>query len=69
MISTYMTKQGDMWDQISYNLCDSAAGVIPLMQANPEYTDTYIFPAGIELIVPEFDAVVTPEIVPPWAEE
>lgn len=68
-MTTYTTKQGDMWDLISYNLFESTGAVIPLMQANPEHSATFIFPAGVELNVPDFDEIQTPEVVPPWMEE
>ncbi len=68
-MTTYTTKQGDMWDLISYNLFESTNAIIPLMQANPEHSETFIFPAGVELNVPDFDEILEPEVVPPWMEE
>ena len=65
-MTTYTTKQGDMWDQISYDICDSSAAIIPLMQANPQYSSFYIFPAGIELQVPDIDVILEPDVMPPW---
>jgi phage tail protein X len=68
-MTTYTTKQGDMWDQISYDICDSPAAIIPLMQANPQYSDINIFPAGIELTIPDVDTIQDPDYLPPWMED
>ena len=65
-MNTYTTKQGDMWDLISYRLTGSNDQVIPLMQANRQYTETYIFPAGVTLIVPELNSLVDNTVLPPW---
>lgn len=65
-MSTYTTKQGDMWDMISYRLTGSNDQIIPLMQANPEYTETFIFPAGVVLNVPELNSIVDYSVLPPW---
>lgn len=67
-MSTYTTKQGDMWDLISYLLTGTHDQIIPLMQANREYQQTYIFPAGIVLQVPDFDSIDDLEAIPPWKQ-
>ena len=66
MKKTYTTRQGDMWDIISYRLTGSNDQVIPLMQANPEYTETYIFPAGVVLNVPDLNNIMSTYTLPPW---
>ena len=65
-MSTYTTKQGDMWDLISYRLTGSNDQIIPLMQANPQYTETFIFPAGVVLVVPVLNNLVDYNVLPPW---
>ncbi len=65
-MSTYTTKQGDMWDLISYRLTGSNDQIVPLMQANPQYTETFIFPAGVVLVVPELNNLVDYNVLPPW---
>lgn len=65
-MSTYITKQGDMWDLISYRLTGSNDQIIPLMQANPQYTETFIFPAGVTLVVPDLNSLVDNNVLPPW---
>jgi hypothetical protein len=39
------------------------------MLANPQYAGVYIFEAGIELTVPDFDSIVDYEDLPPWVKE
>ena len=65
-MNTYVTRQGDMWDLISYRLTGSNDQVIPLMKANRQYTETYIFPAGVTLVVPELNNLVDYDVLPPW---
>lgn len=64
-MTTYTTKQGDMWDLISYRLCGSNDQIVSLMQANPEHIKTYIFPAGVVLNVPELNSEES-YVLPPW---
>lgn len=66
-MSKYMTKQGDMWDQIAYNELGSTSHTDALMNANQQYKDIYIFPSGIELILPDIDIEKkVSESLPPW---
>lgn len=62
---TYTTIAGDMWDQISFDQLGSEAYRNAIMELNPEHAGKYVFPAGIELRLPE----AQPEIdagLPPW---
>ncbi len=67
-MNVYTTVSGDMWDSISYKLWGTYAYTGNLMSANPQYlADNFIFPAGIELVVPEIttaDSML--ENLPPW---
>lgn len=65
MRKTYTTTQGDMWDLIAKRLYDDEAALNVLLEANPAYIDTVVFPAGVVLVVPEYTAPVT-SILPPW---
>ena len=38
-----------------------------LIKANIEYKDTYIFPAGVVLTLPEIELTVS-ESLPPWKQ-
>ena len=62
----YTTMQGDAWDAIAYRLWGEERLFMELVRANPEHLDTVIFPAGVELVVPERPAVATPLELPPW---
>lgn len=65
MLNTYTTTQGDMWDNISYKVYGSEAGMNTLLDANKQYADIVVFPANIMLKVPEYTAPETSNL-PPW---
>ncbi|NLM85526.1 MAG: phage tail protein [Clostridiales bacterium] len=69
MPDSYVTVQGDKWDLIAHQQLGDTRHMNKLMAANPQYLDYYIFPAGIELQLPEID----PEqaglsSLPPWRQ-
>ena len=64
----YRTVQGDTWDMIALRLWPSQGGeknITSLIEANEQYADYVVFPAGIVLNVPELDAW-TQNSIPPW---
>ena len=65
-MSTYTTRSGDLWDLIAYRLTGSTEQVAVIMQANPEYSETFVFPAGVELRIPELNSVMDYSQLPPW---
>ena len=65
MLKTYTTVQGDMWDSIAYKCYGDVAGINALMDANEDYIDTVVFPAGVTLTVPDYTKPVT-STLPPW---
>ena len=65
MPKTYTTKQGDMWDSIAHSLYGSEAGMNALLEANNEYRNLIVFPAGVVLQVPEYQQPQTSNL-PPW---
>ena len=65
MLKSYTTVQGDMWDSIAYKCYGDAAGINALMDANEDYIDTVVFPAGVTLTVPDYTKPVT-STLPPW---
>lgn len=65
MPSIYTTLSGDVWDNIAYKQLGGERYTSLLMEANPEYLDMAIFPAGVELVLPEVTSP-TPETLPPW---
>lgn len=65
-MTTYTTKQGDMWDSIAHTQCGNAKAMTALILANQQYADIYILPAGIVLNIPEIDQKPVNTQVPPW---
>lgn len=62
---TYTTKLGDKWDLIAYREMGSENYASQLIQANQDYVDCYLFPAGVVLTIP--DVQVSPSsTLPPW---
>ena len=64
MRRTYTTIQGDMWDLIAKRLYNDEASLNILLEANQQYADIVVFPAGIVLEVPEYTAPVTSMLLP-----
>ena len=52
---TYLTKQGDQWDQIAFQQLGSEHLVDQLIATNPEHRMTVVFGAGVRLILPEIE--------------
>lgn len=65
MNKQYITVQGDMWDGIAYTQLGDARHMSTLLNANKEYLDYYIFPAGITLVLPDIEPDI-PATLPPW---
>ncbi len=70
-MSTYTTKQGDMWDTIALSQYDSLDAMSALMYANTQYIGTYIFPSGVVLNIPEIDEdnKILSSDLPPWVQD
>ncbi len=65
MSKTYTTVQGDMWDMIAKKVYDDEAGMNALLEANGDYAEMAVFPAGAKLTVPDWEAPKTTTL-PPW---
>ena len=65
MSNTYTTISGDRWDGIAYKAIGSESYMNKLIEANKQYRDVYIFPAGVVLTLPDVEAEVSAEL-PPW---
>lgn len=64
---TYTTVQGDLWDTIAYRQLGSTGHTDKLMNANLQYLDVYVFPAGVVLNLPEITENSTGSTnLPPW---
>lgn len=53
MSGVYTTVQGDTWDRIAYDQLDDHLLMDQLLQANLPLIDTAIFPAGVEITIPD----------------
>ena len=69
MSETYTTRQGDTWDLIAFRLTESAEQTVALMQANPKYSNIFVFSAGVVLDVPDFETIVDVDTLPPWRRD
>ena len=64
-MTTYTTKQGDMWDGIAYTQMGSSDHTGKLLQQNLRYSSYYTFPAGIVLQIPDVEEEEA-DSLPPW---
>lgn len=58
-----------MWDELALAAYDEERLSHILIEANPDYSGTLIFDAGVHLKIPVLDAVEQPETLPPWRRE
>ena len=66
-METYITKQGDTWDQLAYQFWGSEYLLTDLIEANQKYREYIIFPEGIELTVPPDIEIDTDSVdIPDW---
>ncbi|WP_314163393.1 tail protein X [Lachnoanaerobaculum gingivalis] len=68
-MKTYTTVQGQTWDQIAYELYGNEYMCDKIMDLNRDKLDYFVFPAGIELTVPDKTDVVSetvPSDYPAW---
>lgn len=63
---TYTTLMGDTFDTIAYRLCGDEHQCRQIMEANPDYMDVVIFPAGLELAIPALARKTAKVDLPPW---
>lgn len=67
MLNTYTTISGDTWDTVAYKVLGNEMYMDILIKANLEHKDTFIFPAGVTLTLPEIELEVS-ESLPPWKQ-
>ena len=69
MPKAYITQQGDKWDLIAWQQLGETRHMNKLMAANTPYLDYFIFPAGIELTIPDIDTEQAAlSSLPPWRQ-
>ena len=64
-MATYTTKSGDMWDSIAYKQLGSMSYADRLINANLQHKDTYLFPSGVVLTLPEIEKPIN-SLLLPW---
>lgn len=69
MAKIYTTIDGDTFDALALEFYDDDKLASTIIQANPDYCDTLIFSAGVELTIPEEIEVAMPETLPPWRRD
>lgn len=62
---TYTTIQGDTWDVIALKTLGNEMYMSQLVEANIDYADIVVFPAGYVINIPEIQATNS-ELLPPW---
>lgn len=63
-----MTRSGDTWDSIAYRTWGRGADqafMSDLIDANPQHVEVAVFPANIEITVPDVEDK-TAVTLPPW---
>jgi len=65
----YTTIQGQTWDQIAYEIYGNEYMCDKIMDLNRDKLDTFIFPAGVKLLLPDDENAVNrsvPSDYPAW---
>jgi len=63
---TYTTISGDEWDMICFKHYGNEHLMHEVMNANPEHMHIVVFPAGIQLNMPDVVTEQTATDLPPW---
>ena len=61
----YLTNSGDTFDLVAYKIFGSSRYLPELISANRELIATFVFSAGVEIVVPEISAESKIK-TPPW---
>jgi len=62
----YVTKDGDRWDLIAYEMYGSATAYEPIIVANPTVPIRPVLAGGISLRIPVRNTTVNDAQLPPW---
>lgn len=65
MAKTYTTIHGDLFDGIAYKTMGDCSYTAALLNLNPQYSSTYIFDAGVVLVLPD-EEIREAALLPPW---
>lgn len=67
MVNTYKTRAGDTFDSVAFKEYGTSKYLPELLKANPQHLNTFIFGAGVELILPEIkEEAATTSSLPSW---
>lgn len=69
-MKTIRTLSGDTWDLIAWREWGEGAdqtNTAALIEANPQYVETAIFPGNVEIVIPDVEES-PPVSIPPWRE-
>lgn len=68
-VEQYVTTQNDAWDAIAFRIWNDERLMNILLAANPEHADVLLFPAGVQLTVPERpQRTINKKELPPWMQ-
>jgi len=62
----YKTKSGELWDEVAFHQLRDCKYVSNLMDANKDKLEYFVFPAGVELILPEIESETATADLPAW---
>ena len=54
-----------MWDSIAYTQLGNEQHMHLLIEANPAYRETVVFPANVTLVIPDVSTPIANNL-PPW---
>ncbi|KAI3350793.1 tail protein X [Clostridium botulinum] len=64
-MNSYITKTGDTFDSISFNLLGNEKYSVEIMKVNPHLIRTIIFESGVIVKIPKVD-IKEESTLPPW---
>lgn len=64
-MTKYITQSGDSFDSIAYKFFKDSRYVEDLINANRDHVSTFIFSAGVEIVIPDVSRE-TKIKTPPW---
>ncbi|MBQ3405655.1 MAG: tail protein X [Lachnospiraceae bacterium] len=65
----YTTVEGDTFDDLALYMYGDEKLSHYIIDFNPDYSDVLIFPANVELKLPEIEGMNTPDTLPPWKRQ
>lgn len=62
----YITRKGQTWDEIAFEVYGDEYKADILMDANPKLIDVFVFDYGVMIDVPELSQTTGAADKPPW---